>query len=1228
MSMKRLFGVWRLDVGQNIRRPLFWILLLINALTAYGLSTGKLRIATGDSTIGATKAWITSEFAAAQMLTIVVFLFYSFFVAVAAGMSVINDDELKVGELLHATPLRPSEYVWGKFLGVLSCFFMVLLLHLLFMMFFNHKVLNEKSAEIVGPFEIMNYLRPAFIFTLPMLLFLTGASFAVGEWTRKPILVFVLPVALILACAFFLWDWTPTWLNPRIDQVLMLVDPAGFRWLNQSWLKVDRGVEFYNHAHIPFDLPFLISRGVLMLVGLLLVFWSQRHLTATLGGSKQTAPGIVARFLRLRSSATANRNPGEYRAPSGYRPLADLGMCASPPGFLRGMAEVARVELRELRSHPGLYLFVPIILLQVIGTSLLAVGAFGTPLLVTSGTLAVGTMNTLTLLVCLLLLFYTVESVQRERHTLLSSIHYATPVRTTSVLFGKAIANSLVGAVILVAAFAGCAVVLLIQGKVGLELRPFLVIWGVLLLVTFFAWSSFAMAVLAVTGNRYTTYGICLGAMIFTGYRQLTQQMNWVGNWNLWSSLRWSDMQWFGLDGLAVLLNRIMVLSLGVFFTVLAVRFFRRRDADSVRTLHRLQPWALVKGGLRLLPFAAVPVAAGIVLWFQVYQGFQGDVAKKIQKDYWRKNLATWKEAPLPAMTAVDLDVDLEPASRWFHVRGHYDLCNHRDSALAQIPLTCGAHWGSKSTEPEATEKDKKRTVHWTMNGVDYEPENRAHLFVFTPSKPLAPGETLRIGFDYEGTFPQGITKNGGGGTMEFMVPSAVVLTAFTPSFVPVLGYMEEIGIDDENRYERRDYPEKYYEGITEPLFGSATAFTTRIRITAPADYTLNSVGTRMSDTVADGRRTTVWQSDYPIRLFNIVAGRWAERRGRDTVVYYYPGHPYNIDEISEALDASRKYYSEWFYPYPWRELKLSEFPDLASYAQGFGTNITFSEGIGFLTKSDLGSNLAFIVTAHEAAHQWWGNIVVPGRGPGGNILAEGMAHFSTLLLCDQVKGPKARIEFARRIEERYAENRRKDAERPLVKIDGDRPGDTTVTYDKGGWVFWMLLQHMGREKALAGLQAFVRQYSLNLDHPVLEDFIAAMRKFAPDPAAYDAFVNQWFLQVVLPEYRLSDARSVPVSPAGSPAVPGDSTHWEVSVHVQNAGTGRMPVEIAAVSGERFLKDGSTSADYHDARSMIVLDAGASADVTIRCDFKPDRVVVDPDLHVFQLFRKRAVAPL
>ena len=92
MSLARLFRVTWLDLRHNATRPLFWICLLILALVSWGLSSGDMRISSGDSTVGGTKAWLTSEFAMSQMLSFVVLLFYGFFVSVAAGMAVIQDE--------------------------------------------------------------------------------------------------------------------------------------------------------------------------------------------------------------------------------------------------------------------------------------------------------------------------------------------------------------------------------------------------------------------------------------------------------------------------------------------------------------------------------------------------------------------------------------------------------------------------------------------------------------------------------------------------------------------------------------------------------------------------------------------------------------------------------------------------------------------------------------------------------------------------------------------------------------------------------------------------------------------------------------------------------------------------------------------------------------------------------------------------------------------------------
>ncbi|MFP2934803.1 ABC transporter permease, partial [Pyxidicoccus sp. 3LG] len=209
-------------------------------------------------------------------------------------------------------------------------------------------------------------------------------------------------------------------------------------------------------------------------------------------------------------------------------------MVARAPGLLSGLWQVARVEARGLLSQPGLYLFVPIILLQTVVQSLNALGPFDTPMLASPGHFAVRSMGQASTLVCLLLMFYTVESLERERAFNFAPIHDATPVRTLSVLLGKALANSLVGAAILMATGLAEVLVQLAQGKVPLALGPFVIVWGLLLLPTFVLWTCFVLAARAVAGGRFGAYGLALAALCLTGFAAVRGELNWATNWPLW----------------------------------------------------------------------------------------------------------------------------------------------------------------------------------------------------------------------------------------------------------------------------------------------------------------------------------------------------------------------------------------------------------------------------------------------------------------------------------------------------------------------------------------------------------------------------------------------------------------------------------------------------------------------------------------------------------------------
>jgi len=147
-SRGRFGAVLGMTFWRTLKRPLFWVLVILLLWMTWGFSTGTVTISSGDASVGGKKAWITSEFNNAFVLAFMVTLLYAFFVSIAAGMAVIEDDEQRVSEILAASPLSAAEYIWGKFLAVLAAFVGVLGLHLLMMMLFNQVVPSAAAAEI------------------------------------------------------------------------------------------------------------------------------------------------------------------------------------------------------------------------------------------------------------------------------------------------------------------------------------------------------------------------------------------------------------------------------------------------------------------------------------------------------------------------------------------------------------------------------------------------------------------------------------------------------------------------------------------------------------------------------------------------------------------------------------------------------------------------------------------------------------------------------------------------------------------------------------------------------------------------------------------------------------------------------------------------------------------------------------------------------------------------
>jgi hypothetical protein len=174
-----------------------------------------------------------------------------------------------------------------------------------------------------------------------------------------------------------------------------------------------------------------------------------------------------------------------------------------------------------------------------------------------------------------------------------------------------------------------------------------------------------------------------------------------------------------------------------------------------------------------------------------------------------------------------------------------------------------------------------------------------------------------------------------------------------------------------------------------------------------------------------------------------------------------------------------------------------------------------------------------------------------------------------------------------------------------------------------------MMLHQVGRANMLRGCQEFIRKFEHGPDHPVLQDFTPVVREFATDKPAYDAFVEQWFRHVVVPEYKLENVVRTQLPADGG---------WDVKLTLRNTGTGTMPVEVCASRGERFPSGKSSAPSdasivsaaageepYRETRTSVTLAAGESQELVLHSDFEPQLVTVDPDALVLQLRRKFAL---
>ncbi|MCA0375268.1 MAG: ABC transporter permease subunit [Gemmatimonadetes bacterium] len=1182
------------ELRTQLRSAPFAALLLMLVGAASALNPVAMIPGGSDATLPV-RAVANSVYALAPTFAMSAFFVYPFFASLMAGLSVLRDEESGVAELVHSTPLTRAEYMWGKFAGVCLALLLVVAVHLLVVIGFREL---GAGGVLRGPFHLSAYLQPVVWFVVPGVLWTAGLTFAVGARTRAPMAVYVLPVGLFVLEFFLLWNWHPRGIAPALDAALMIVDPTGLRWLTHALFAVERDMTWYNSAPLAVDRVILAGRLVTVLLPLVAVAWVARRHRAP------AAAGRRARSWRRRAGATVDAAPVASSSPAHVRPVAAMRM--RTPSALRATATVWTAECRTLLRQPSVYLFAALLFAVVTEVGGTEVDPYGSTAVLTAGGIAVAALPVVTVLTCLFLLFVVVESMHRDRATGFDVIALSTPVPTTAFLAGKALAAGTLIAVVTLVCVAGSGALLLAQSGTAASWWPLWLVFGGVLVPTYVLWVSFVTAVATVARTRPTALAVGLVALLVTAAQFMRGAMTWLSNWPLWGALRWTEFAVFPLDGDALLLNRVFALGMALALFGAARLLFVRTESDPRAVRRRRSRSALRQLAVRVVPFAVLPLFTGTFLAVRVQHAHDAPGARPV--------FAEAQIAPA-VITHVDADVRVVPAQRRLDIVGAYDLVNHAAGAVSALPFTVPPSFGAVSWQVDG--------MSVTASGFD------GRLTVPLPS-PVPPGGRVRVAFAYTAHVNAGISRNGGP-VAAFVLPAGLLVSTHRGDFLPVPGHRaagaslrpavhrasgEAASAPPGNLDSPTDSQPVGAGDRPDDSFNRGWAFTVVVRVQAPRALRVNGVGERTASVVVGNEVRTVWESRVSVAALSLVGATYAERRAPGVAVYHHPMHTRSLDVITSTLAAARQRFDAWFAPYPWTELRLSEYPDLSTQATSYPTSIAFSEGLGFLTVDGPDGGLAFAVTAHEAAHQWWGHLLTADNGPGSGVLVEGMADFATLLLYDAERGAAARQRYATVLEQQYLEARSAARERPLLALREDTDADATILQKKGAWAMYMLYRQLGPERTFPALRAFIAAHRAPGQFATTESLLRTLRTHASDTIAFDAEVARWFRGVGLPAFSVQDPRCTAVAGTTAALMSTDG-RWRCAATVRNDGTTGATVDVGAMTAGRSVPGGV---------QRVHLEPGARAALAWTLMQRPDRIVVDPDVQLLQAGRERAGA--
>lgn len=1179
-----LFEIFRFELRQQLKAPLFWIIAVVFGALAFTLASTDAVIVGGSSG----NVLRNAPMVIVRLLSVLTVL-SMFLVTVFVAGAALRDFDQRTAELFFTTPMTRGAYLGGRFAAGYAASLAIMLVCALGIALGGS--MPWIDAARLGPASWHGYAWAFGVMVVPDMLFIAALLFLLASSTRS------LLATYIGVIVYFVLQGIVGQLTKDVNNhfVAAMLDPFGGRTLGVA----TRYWSAYQSNH---ELPALT--GVLLFNRLLWVGVSLAMLGATFALFRPNREGLQLPRRKKRAE------------PPLLRPSTGAATLALPKVQL---ADNLRAHLLQLRTQfafdtLGVLRGVPFLIMLVLGLAnlfgvlMLSGQIYGTATYPVTHQVLEGIRGSFQWLLYIIITFYAGELVWRERSQRSAEVTDAFPLPDWIPLIAK------LGALLAV-----IVVFLLVGAVVGIgwqlghgytHIEPGLYLARLALdAIPFVLLAALALFLQVLANNKFLGYLLTiLWFVCQIGFGLLHWEQN-LYNYGNAPETPYSDMNGFGHFLKAALWFDFYWASCALVLLVLASLFWVRGTGQAWRERVREARARLHAPAKLALAFGLVAfVASGAWIYYNtnVLNHFQSSSDKLKQRADYEKKYAKYKDLPQPRITAVKADVDIHPYQRKLEIRGHYTLVNKHDASIDELHVnyTDGFRLKSLQFAPHDTASEDK-DLGYT---------------IYRLKTPLAPGASMSFDFDLEYA-PKGFTNSPEGNFLAYNG------TFFNNTVMPQFGYQTQAQITDRN--DRRKYglsgevPRMPKLGDEKArantyLSNDADWISFDTTVSTAADQIAVAPGYLQKEWVTNGRHYfhyTMTQDgmDQPmLPFFSYLSARYAVKhetwKGVDISVYYNPAHVWNVDRMIQGSKDALDYYDANFTPYQFRQLRILEFPNYASFAQSFANTIPFSESIGFIADLRDKSKIDYVyyVTAHEVAHQWWAHRVIGANMQGSTMLSESLSQYSALMVMKQKYGAGQMHKFLKYELDGYLAGRatEKLVEEPLAKVENQQ----YIHYRKGSLVFYALQDYLGEGKLDAMLKQFLLDKGFQQPpYTTSQEFMEALGK-AVDPK-WRPLLDDLFWKITLFDNRITEATAKKL-PDGK---------YEVTMNVHAGkiyvdGTGKetratpdIPITVgvfAAPKGDG--KDGEPL--YLEKR---LLPDGDST-VTVIVDGKPALAGVDP----------------